>query len=90
MGFQKLKRQVISYRSNKNFDNNEFQLDVKTCRFDKNGINSLVSRKQSFELSISMFRLKGNIFDVHIYVCIYICIYTYIYIIHIYIYIVYI
>ena len=87
MGFQKLKRQVISYRSNKNFDNNEFQLDVKTCRFDKNGINSLVSRKQSFELSISMFRLKGNIFDVHIYVCIYIYVYIHIYILYIYTYI---
>ena len=39
MGFQKLKPQV-AYRNHKNFDNDKFQADIKTCRFDKNDINS--------------------------------------------------
>ena len=40
MGFQKLKPQVITYRNYKNFDNDKFQADIKTCRFDKNNTNS--------------------------------------------------
>ena len=38
-----IKRQVtaiIAYRNYKNFDNDKFQGDAKTSRFDKNDINS--------------------------------------------------
>ena len=41
MGFQKLKPEVITYRNYKKIDNDKFQADIKTCGFDKNGINSL-------------------------------------------------
>ena len=40
MGFQKLRYQVLTYRSYKNFDNEKFQVNIKTCRFDKNHKNS--------------------------------------------------
>ena len=40
MGFQKLKPQTITYSNYKNFDNDEFQTDIKICRLDKNDINS--------------------------------------------------
>ena len=41
MGFQKLKPQIMTYRNYKNFDNDKFQVDIKTCGFDTNDINSL-------------------------------------------------
>ena len=37
---QKLKPQLITYRNYKNFNNDRFQEDIKTCEFDTNGINS--------------------------------------------------
>ena len=40
MGFQKLKTQVITYRNYKNFKNDRFQADIKTCGFNKKDINS--------------------------------------------------
>ena len=40
MVFQKLEPHVITKRNYKNFENNKFQADIKTCRFDKNDINS--------------------------------------------------
>ena len=40
MGFQKLKPQVMTYCNYKNFNNNRFQADIKTCGFDTNDINS--------------------------------------------------
>ena len=40
MGFQKLKPQVITYRSYKNFDSDKFQVDIKTCGFNENDINT--------------------------------------------------
>ena len=40
MGFQKLKPQVITYRNYKNFNNDRFQADIKTCGFDTKDINS--------------------------------------------------
>ena len=40
MGFQKLKTQVIIYRNYNNFDSDKFQVDIKTCEFDKNNKNS--------------------------------------------------
>ena len=40
MSFQKLKPKVITSRNYKNLDNDKFQTDIKTCRFDKNYINS--------------------------------------------------
>ena len=40
MGFQKLKPQVITNRSYKNFNNDRFQADIKTCGFDTEDINS--------------------------------------------------
>ena len=40
MEFQKLQLQVINYHNLKKIDNNIFQADIKTCRFDKNDINS--------------------------------------------------
>ena len=40
MGFQKLKPQVIIYRNYKNFNNDRFQADIKTCGFDTKDINS--------------------------------------------------
>ena len=40
MGFQKLTPQVITYHNYKNFDNDKFQADIKTCGFDTNDINS--------------------------------------------------
>ena len=40
MGFHKLKPQVITYRNYKNFDNDKFQANIKTCGFDTNDINS--------------------------------------------------
>ena len=40
MGFQKLKPQVIAYRNYKNFNNDRYQADIKTCGFDTNYINS--------------------------------------------------
>ena len=40
MEFQKLKPLVITYRNNKNFDNDKFQADIITCRVDKNEINN--------------------------------------------------
>ena len=39
MGFQKRKLQVITYRNYKKFNNDKFQADIKTYRFDKNDIN---------------------------------------------------
>ena len=41
MGFQKRKPQVITCRSYKNFDNDEFQTNIKTCECDTNDMNSL-------------------------------------------------
>ena len=32
--------QVITYRNYKHVDNDKFQADIKTCRFDKNETNS--------------------------------------------------
>ena len=40
MGFQKLKPQVITYHNYKNFNNDRFQGDIKTCGFDTKDINS--------------------------------------------------
>ena len=40
MEFQKLKPLVITYRYNKNFDNDKFQADIITCIVDKNEINN--------------------------------------------------
>ena len=40
LGFQKLKPQVITYRNYKNFNNDIFQADIKTCGFDTKDINS--------------------------------------------------
>ena len=40
MGFHKLKPQVITYRSYKNFNNDRFQADIKTCGSDPKDINS--------------------------------------------------
>ena len=40
LGFQKLKPQVITYRNYKNFNNDRFQADIKTCGFDTKDINS--------------------------------------------------
>ena len=40
MGFQKLKPLVINYRNYKNFNNDRFQADIKTCGFDTKDINS--------------------------------------------------
>ena len=40
MGFPKLKPQVITYRNYKNFNNDRFQADIKTCGFDTKDINS--------------------------------------------------
>ena len=40
MGFEKLKPQVITYRNYKNFNNDRFQADIKTCGFDTKDINS--------------------------------------------------
>ena len=40
MGFQRLKLQVTTYRSYKNFDDNKFQSYIKICGFDTNDINS--------------------------------------------------
>ena len=40
MGFQKLKPQVKTDRNYKNFDNDKFQADIKSCGFDTNDINS--------------------------------------------------
>ena len=40
LGFQKLKPQIITYRNYKKFNNDKFQADIKTCRFDTNYINS--------------------------------------------------
>ena len=40
MMFQKLKPQVITFCNYKHFDNDKFQADVKTCRPEKNNINS--------------------------------------------------
>ena len=39
MGFRKPKPEVISYRNCKNFDNENFQSDINTYRFDKNDVN---------------------------------------------------
>ena len=40
MGFQKLKSQVITQRKYKNFNDDKFQVDIKTCRFFENDISS--------------------------------------------------
>ena len=40
MEFQKLKPQGITYYVCKNFDSDKFQVDIKTCGFDTNNINS--------------------------------------------------
>ena len=40
MVFQKLEPQVVTYRSYKNFNNDRFQSDIKTCGFDTKDINS--------------------------------------------------
>ena len=40
MGFQKLKPQVIPYRNYKNFNNDRFKGDIKTCGFDAKDVNS--------------------------------------------------
>ena len=40
VGFQKLKSQVITYRNYKNFNNDRFQADIKTCGFDTKDVNS--------------------------------------------------
>ena len=40
MGFQTLEPQVITYRNYKNFNNDRFQADIKTCGFDTKDINS--------------------------------------------------
>ena len=40
MVFQKLKPQVATYRNHKNFDNDRFQMDIKTCGFDTKDISS--------------------------------------------------
>ena len=40
MGFQKLKPQAITYSNYKNFNNDRFQADIKTCGFDTKDINS--------------------------------------------------
>ena len=47
MVFQKLEPHVITQRNYKNFDNNKFQADVKTCRFDKSDINSFKETRLS-------------------------------------------
>ena len=49
MGFQKLKPQVITYRNYKNFNNDRFQADIKTCGFDTKDINSFK------EITLSIF-----------------------------------
>ena len=40
IGFQKLKPQVITYLNYKNFNNDRFQAEIKTCGFDAKDINS--------------------------------------------------
>ena len=40
MVFQKLKPQVATYRNHKNFDNDRFEMDIKTCGFDTKDISS--------------------------------------------------
>ena len=40
MRFQKLKTQVITYRNYNNFYSDKFQVEIKTCEFDKNNIIS--------------------------------------------------
>ena len=40
MVFRKLKLQVATYRNHKNFDNDRFQMDIKTCGFDTKDISS--------------------------------------------------
>ena len=43
MGFQKLRsdnKNYTNYRNYKNFDNDKFQENIKTCRFDRNDINT--------------------------------------------------
>ena len=40
MGFKKLKPQVITYRNYKNFNNDRFQADIKTCGCDIQNVNS--------------------------------------------------
>ena len=40
MVFQKLKPQVATYRNYKNFNNDRFQMDIKTCGFDTKDISS--------------------------------------------------
>ena len=49
MGFQKLKPQVITYRNYKNFNNDRFQTDIKTCGFDTKDINSQGNNPFSFQ-----------------------------------------
>ena len=55
MGFQKLQPQVITYRNYKNFDNDKFQVDIKTCGFDTNDINSIT------ETTLSVFNKYASI-----------------------------
>ena len=40
MGFQKLKPQLITYRNYKDFINDRFHADIKTCGFDTKDVNS--------------------------------------------------
>ena len=40
MGFQKLKPQAITYSNYKNFNNDRFQADIKTCGFETKDITS--------------------------------------------------
>ena len=40
MGFQKLKPHIVTYRNYKNFNNDRFQEDIKTCGFDTKDTNS--------------------------------------------------
>ena len=57
IGFQKLKPQVITYRNYKNFNNDRFQADIKTCGFDTKDINSLLKRN-IFEQMRHLLRQK--------------------------------
>lgn len=40
IGFKKVKSHVITYRNQKNFNNDKFPADIKIFRCDKNDINS--------------------------------------------------
>ena len=60
MGFQKPR--VRTYRNHKIFNNDKFQADIKTCRFDKNDINSY---KETIISNFSKYAivLTRNIFE---------------------------